>query len=259
VLLERLGSGGQGTVYRAHDNARDRTVALKTLGTRGSQESLSLEALTREVHSISKVAAPGIARIIACGKEEDGELYIVQEFIPGRTLRQLLGSGMPAAELVRIAAGIAGTVAGLHAQGVVHADIKPENIVMNMAGKPVLVDFGIALRLGQRARGMAQGTRTYVPPRTLLLWQRADYRDIFALGVILLECLGARIERRGGGIIGDTIRLDPGLEDALGQLRSQEGIDLTQARRVIHSLLTPIAWRRPATGGLCAAIESILR
>lgn len=260
VLLGRLGAGGQGTVYRAHDNARDRTVALKMLGNGGGyQGSEALQALSREVHAISKVVTPGIARIIACGKDEEGGLYVAQEFIEGRPLRDLIESKAPARELVGIVAQVAQTLAALHAQRVVHADVKPENIVVNKGGNPVLVDFGIAVILGGGDKGSGMATAQYAPHDGAMLLRGLDYRDIFALGIILLECLGAKVTRDGKARLLDTLRLEPALQSALRELRDQEGIDLSVARRVIRTLLAPIALGNSTSAGLPRLVRTMLR
>jgi hypothetical protein len=242
VLMKRLGAGGQGTVYRAHDNARDRTVALKMLGNGGGyQGSEALQALSREVHAISKVVTPGIARIIACGKDEEGGLYVAQEFIEGDPLRKLIDEKSPARELIGIVAQVAQTLSALHAQRVVHADVKPENIMVKKDGNPVLVDFGIAVIMGDADKGSGMATAHYAPHDSAMLLRGLEYRDIFALGIVLLECLGAKVTRDDKARLLNAIWIEPALHGALRELREQEGIDLAAARRVIRSLLAPIS------------------
>lgn len=260
VLLERLGGGGQGTVYRAHDNARDRTVALKMLGNSGGyQGSESLQALSREVQAIGKVVTPGIARIIACGKNEEGGLYVVQEFIEGNTLRSLMKDGTAPSDLIRMMAEVAETLSALHEQRVIHADVKPENIMVNRSGKPILVDFGIAVILGSTDKGTDMATPLYAPHAPTMMLRRPDYRDTFALGVILLECLGAKDIHRGQAGLFDAIRLEPCLQEALQGLKEQDGIHLANARRTIRSLLAPIALGGGTASRLPSLIDSMLR
>jgi hypothetical protein len=260
VLLERLGAGGQGTVYRAHDNARDRTVALKMLGSGGSyQGSEALRTLSREVQAIGKVVTPGIARIIACGKNDEGGLYVAQEFIEGNTLRNLMKDGASPPDLIRMMAEVADTLCALHEQRVVHADVKPENIMVNRSGRPILVDFGIAVILGGTDRGSGMATPRYAPHATATILRRMDYRDTFALGVILLECLGAKEIQRDEARITDAIWIEPALQTALRDLREQGGIDLANARRIIRSLLSPISFGGTTAAELPSHILTIVR
>lgn len=242
VLLERLGQGGQGTVYRAHDNARDRTVALKMLGNGGGyQGSEALQALSREVYAISRVVTPGIARIIACGKDEEGGLYMAQEFIAGRPLRKLIEEKKaPPRDLVQMVADVAQTLSALHEQRVVHADVKPDNIIVNEKGRAILVDFGIAVIMGGDDKGSGMASARYTPRPTAMVLRGMEYRDRFALGVVLLECLGAAITRDDRSSLVDAMRIEPGLQAALNGLRASDGIDLTKARSVIGTLLAPL-------------------
>ncbi len=187
VILEKLGEGGQGSVFRAFDNARQKVVAFKKLKAKGAA---SLEALAREVRSANAAAIPNVARMIACGTEEDGSLYMVQEFVNGKSLRALMLAGEKPAVLLQHLAAVAQILNAIHAKGVVHGDVKPENILVTAEGKTVLVDFGLA-RVASRDRAALSGaTAHYAPPSLAAQFRSAQWRDQFALGVMLNECAG---------------------------------------------------------------------
>lgn len=190
VLLQKLGAGGQGEVYFAHDNARSKNVALKKLKVSPRQSTLQLAALEREVRGANAAAAPGLARIIACGKESESSLYIVQEYVAGQSLRKMLDQGQPA--LGHIAA-LAETLMALHAHGVVHGDVKPENVIITPEGSTILVDFGLASVTRDQIKNQPGATARYAPPFLVTKFHDAAWRDRYALGLILLECLGAKL------------------------------------------------------------------
>ena len=191
VILEKLGEGGQGSVFRAFDNARQKIVAFKKLKAKGAE---ALEALAREVRSANASAIPNVARMMACGAEEDGSLYMVQEFVSGKSLRALMLAGEKPAVLLQHLAAVAQTLNAIHAKGVVHGDMKPENILVTAEGKTVLVDFGLA-RVATEFRAAANGaTARYSPPSLAAQFRSTQWRDQFALGVMLNECAGPHVK-----------------------------------------------------------------
>ena len=191
VILEKLGEGGQGSVFRAFDNARQKVVAFKKLKAKGAA---SLEALAREVRSANAAAIPNVARMIACGTEEDGSLYMVQEFVNGKSLRALMLAGEKPAVLLQHLAAVAQILNAIHAKGVVHGDVKPENILVTAEGKTVLVDFGLA-RVASRDRATLSGaTAHYAPPALAAQFRPAQWRDHYALGVMLKECAVSNVK-----------------------------------------------------------------
>ena len=191
VIMEKLGEGGQGAVFRAFDNARQKIVAFKKLKAKGAA---ALEALAREVRSANAAAIPNVARMIACGAEEDGSLYMVQEFVDGKSLRALLLAGEKPAVLLQHLAAVAQTLNAIHTKGVVHGDVKPENILVTAEGKTVLVDFGLA-RVAAHDRATTGGaTARYAPPSLAAQFRSAQWRDHYALGVMLNECAGPHVK-----------------------------------------------------------------
>ena len=136
---------------------------------------------------------PGVARVRDLLIEPRGEVYIVQEFIDGPTLRQLYDSGAPTEQRVALLADVADALAALHAKGVVHRDVKPENVVVRDGKWPVLIDLGIALVTGSPDALERFGTPPYVAPEQAR-GGKVDFRaDIYALGQMIAEIWGAKL------------------------------------------------------------------
>ena len=195
LVMEVLGRGGMGVVYRALDRALGREVALKTLA--GSREATPAmrERQLREARAVARLEHPGIVQLYDCF-EEQGRLYLAMRVVRGPTLSSLLADGPLAPdEAARIVAEVARTLAFAHAQGTVHRDVKPANIVLEQ-GRPVLMDFGLALSSDsgdQRltAEGQIMGTPAYMAPEQLMggLSAVGPASDQYALGVTLYELL----------------------------------------------------------------------
>jgi tetratricopeptide (TPR) repeat protein len=198
VLLEKLGSGRFGSVFRAFDLERGREVALKRMTAFDRYDSTArlqvLESARTEFEVAARVSHPGLARVMALGETSDGGIYVVQEFIAGPSLREMMADPSSAglrtvtATLWRIALALA----ALHHARVVHRDVKPDNVLCPTPDRPVLVDLGIAA-FAQEAAGLAsRGTEGYAAPEQ---WRReaSDARaDLYSLGVIAFEWLTGR-------------------------------------------------------------------
>ena len=191
VILERLGEGGQGSVFRAHDNARNKIVALKKLKIKGAA---ALAAVAREVRAANAAVIPNVARIIACGQDEDGLAYIVQDYISGRSLRQFMETQPQPKDILPVLRKVAETLYQLHLKGVVHGDVKPENILITPQGEAVLVDFGVANITGSKLGLESGATARYAPPAIVAMFRRQSWRDDYALGLMLLESLGTKLQ-----------------------------------------------------------------
>ncbi len=193
----RLGSGGMGVVYRAHDERLHRTVAIKVVG-KGKVTPDDRARVLDEARAASHLVHPNICTVYEVG-EADGQAFIVMEFVDGRLLSEMVPpGGLPAETVVRFGTQIADALAHAHERGVVHRDLKTANIAVNDKG-PKVLDFGIARRIAPadpdgETRSITPtesdvifGTLAYVAPE-ILLGQRADARsDIWAFGVILWE------------------------------------------------------------------------
>jgi serine/threonine-protein kinase len=189
-VLEKLGAGGMGEVFRAYHPGLGREVALKVLSQRGDAQ---LEArFVREVRAMAELAHPGIVRVYDCGATEDGRLFYTMERLEGRTLAQLVHARGPleparAAYLIREAAR---ALAVAHARGLVHRDVKPENLFVADVGAQTdvmkVLDFGIAKSLAADAGLTADGALVGSPRYMALeqaLGEKVDVRaDVYALG-----------------------------------------------------------------------------
>ncbi|HZT80642.1 MAG TPA: protein kinase [Gemmataceae bacterium] len=195
-LLEELGAGSFGRVFRARDADLDRVVAIKFLraGRLAGQEDV--DRFLREARSAARLKHPGIVSLYETGQAEDGTYYLVEEFVPGQTLAQRLAEGpigpRAAAELV---AQVADALDYAHRHGVIHRDLKPSNIMLDQDGRPHLMDFGLAKRDGDDTPltldGEVLGTPAYMSPEQARgEAHKVDGRgDVYSLGVILYELL----------------------------------------------------------------------
>jgi O-6-methylguanine DNA methyltransferase len=197
-LRRHLGSGAMGVVYQAHDRVLDETVALKLL--RSDQLSGDAEQLARvidEVRLTRRVTHPNVVRIHDVGATGD-DRFLVMEYVEGTSLAQILAARgrLPLAAAVILGMQLCRALEAVHRRGVLHRDVKPENILITAEGQLKLSDFGVAALRGagvpDRAGFTPPGTPSYMAPE-LLLGERADVRsDVFAAGVVLYESLTGR-------------------------------------------------------------------
>ena len=190
VLLERLGAGAYGEVYRAYDPRRAREVALKVVHVERIYDQRTrrhlIDSVRVELEAASRVRHPGVARVFAIGREEDGGFYVVQEFVSGPSLRTVMQASEdpPVAEVAAMGRRLAHTLGALHDADVVHRDLKPENVRVRADGTPVLVDFGIAhVDLSELHPGAA-GTLEYMAPEQARGDDVDGRTDLYSLGVI---------------------------------------------------------------------------
>src|SRR2546423_769382 len=143
-LLEKLGEGGMGVVWLAEDTRLGRKVALKFLPEDAARDPLRRQRFEQEARAAAELSHAGIAAVYEL-EEVQGEYFIVLEYVPGRTLRELVApGGLPRAELLAIAIEIAEALAAAHTAGVVHRDLKPENVMRTPDAACKVLDFGLA-------------------------------------------------------------------------------------------------------------------
>ncbi|MDP9246411.1 MAG: protein kinase, partial [Chloroflexota bacterium] len=170
-LGERLGSGGMADVYAAYDRTLGRTVALKVLRDGLSADTTFVAWFTREARAAASIAHPRVVQVLDVGSV-DGRHYIAMEMVPGGTLKQVIQRDGPFPErrALRIAREIADGVAAAHASGIIHRDLKAQNVLIDAEGHPKVADFGIARTAEDR--GLTQTAA-----------------DVYSLGVLLYEML----------------------------------------------------------------------
>jgi serine/threonine protein kinase len=200
-VLERIGAGGMGEVYRARDTRLDRTVALKVVRTSKLRGRDRIDRFKREARAVSRLSHPHICALYDIG-EQDGEAFLVMEYVPGETLAQRLERGpLRIEEVLRYGVQITEALDTAHRNGVVHRDLKPSNIMLARDGAKLL-DFGLAklreidsprasdastMSLGLSEDGLILGTLPYMAPEQLE-GKPVDARaDLFALGTVLYE------------------------------------------------------------------------
>jgi len=225
-ILEKLGAGGMGVVYKAQDTRLDRAVALKFLPDNLLHDPLALERFRREVHAASALNHPGICTIYDAD-EEGGKPFIAMEFIDGETLRQFIqGKPLPLEVMLTLGIQLADAISAAHSEGIIHRDLKPANIFITKRGQAKILDFGLAKlvpktgildeetdisggaaqsvgqggspgtsvkaspSVSQEARsivGVISGTPSYMSPEQIRGDDLDARTDIFSLGLLLYE------------------------------------------------------------------------
>jgi eukaryotic-like serine/threonine-protein kinase len=195
-VLERLGGGGAGVVYKAEDLKLERLVALKFLSTYRSANEADQRRFLREARASSAVDHPNICTVYEIDETDDGRLFIAMAFCEGETLKRKVERGaLPVAEAIRTGAQIAAGLAAAHLKGIVHRDVKPANVIVAPDGRVKIVDFGIA-KLADQSRltrdGTAVGTAGYMAPEQIRGEEVDPRTDVWALGVVLYEMVTGR-------------------------------------------------------------------
>jgi serine/threonine protein kinase len=207
-IRKRLGQGGMGSVYLARDTQLDRYVALKVPKLTESESGEFLQRFYREAKAAATLHHPNICPIYDAGQENNIP-YLTMAYVEGYPLSQVLEHGRPLsqrtiAELVR---KIALALREAHAKGIVHRDLKPSNIMITKRGEPVIMDFGLALRLDAASKRMTQagtavGTPAYMPPEQMegATTDIGPASDVYSLGVVLYELLAGQLPFQGSAI-----------------------------------------------------------
>ncbi len=201
-ILEMLGAGGMGVVYKAFDTKLDRHVALKFLPPHLRSHPELKQRLKEEARAASNLDHPNIVVIHDIGETPDGDLFIAMAFHEGATLRDRIRAapgGLPVVEALQIARQIAAGLARAHERGIFHRDIKPGNVIVAKDGVTRIIDFGLAKSSETTATldGKAQGTPLYMSPEQAL-GKPVDHRtDLWSLGAVLYEMLAGQPPFRG--------------------------------------------------------------
>jgi eukaryotic-like serine/threonine-protein kinase len=205
-LEERIGFGGMAEVWRATDLSGNRPVAVKLLA-EGTGDARRFAA---EVRVLSRVSHPAVVRFLGAG-DHHGRLYLVMELVEGETLADRLAGGpLPAAGVARLGAVLAGALGAAHRVGIVHRDVKPANVLLDAAGHPHLADFGVSRLVGAATitgTGWVVGTAGYLAPEQVEAAVVGPPADVYALGLVLLECLTGERAFPGGAVQAAAARL----------------------------------------------------
>lgn len=223
-ILEKLGEGGMGVVYKAEDTRLRRTIALKFLPPELTRDPEAKERFVREAQAASALHHNNICVVYDIDESDDGQMFISMEYLEGRTLKEKLERGPIAiGEALDITLQIGKALARAHERGIVHRDIKPANVMLTTDGVAKIVDFGIAKLAGRTMltkAGITQGTLAYMSPEQLRGMPVDERTDIWALGAILYEMLSGQQPFRGEydpAVLYAILEVDP---EPIGNLRS---------------------------------------
>jgi serine/threonine-protein kinase len=210
-LEEIVGSGGMSTVFCAYDTQLERRVAIKILHERFADDDEYVERFRREARAVAQLSHPNIVTVIDRG-EDEGRQYIVFEFVDGANLKELIArSGPPPIRsAVEMAVEIADGLSFAHEHGLVHRDVKPQNVLLSKNGGLKVTDFGIARSLdiehGVTQTGTVVGTGEYLAPEQANGGAVSPATDVYSLGVVLWEMLAGRVPFEGDTFVAVALR-----------------------------------------------------
>ncbi len=199
-ITRKLGEGGMGEVYLAEDTSLQRKVALKFLPESLQRDTIARKRFLREAQSAGILEHPFICNIKEVAQTDDGQDFIVMEYVEGESLQARLGRGpLPIKETLKLGAELAEALESAHGKGIIHRDLKPANVMITLSGHPKIMDFGLAKKVvSENGReqdissaltreGSTLGTLSYMSPEQIR-GEVVDARsDIFSLGVVLYE------------------------------------------------------------------------
>lgn len=233
-LDAEIGAGGMSTVYRAFDTVLERPVAIKLMHRETARDSAQLERFRREARHVAQLNHPHVVQVIDAGEDGDPahpRPYIVLEYVEGETLKQRIRrmGRLPVTEAVAYAIEVARALSAAHERGIVHRDVKPQNVLVDSEGTAKVTDFGIARTLteeGLTADGRVLGTTDYVSPEQAMGKEIDARSDIYSLGIVLYEMLIGDVPFKAETVVGvamkhvneevpDVQRRRPGVSSAL--------------------------------------------
>ncbi|MET0552823.1 MAG: protein kinase [Vicinamibacteria bacterium] len=189
TVLSKLGEGGMGQVFRVRDNELDDEVALKTLKPE-AHDATQMERLRQEIKLARLITHPNVVRVHDFG-ESDGQRFLTMEYVPGTTLREMLDVGrrLEMTPALQLAKQICRGLAAVHKAGIVHGDLKPQNVMVMGNGVVKLMDFGVARQRLQREQsiGTSAGTPLYMSPEQARGGELDERSDIYSAGVVMFE------------------------------------------------------------------------
>ncbi len=199
-ILEKLGEGGMGVVYKAHDTTLDRDVALKFLPPYLTSDATEKERFYHEARAAAALTHNNIAVVYEIG-EHDKQVFIAMEYVEGKTLKQLVqAEPLSMKKVLDISVQVCEGLSAAHEKGIVHRDIKSDNIIVTPKGQPKITDFGLAKVKGATKltkAGSTLGTAAYMSPEQAQGEEVDQRSDLFSFGVVLYELLTGRLPFRG--------------------------------------------------------------
>src|SRR3954462_12874583 len=210
-LAELVGTGGMSSVFRAHDRLLDRKVALKVLHEQYTEDDEYVERFKHEARSVATLSHPNIVTVIDRGEHENRQ-FIVFEYVDGDNLKQLIQRRGPAPVSTALELGmqISRGLSFAHQQGLVHRDVKPQNVLLNGDGQAKVTDFGIARSLdvqhGMTQTGTVLGTSDYIAPEQAQGQRVDEHTDVYSLGVVPYELLTSEVPFPGENFVAVAMR-----------------------------------------------------
>ena len=278
-LEEQIGSGGMSTVYRAFDPTLERWVAIKLMHRDISSDPDQLERFRREARAVASLSHPHVVTVIDFG-EDDGTPYIVLEYIEGENLKERLrrSGRLPVAEAIAYAIEVGRALSCAHSERLVHRDVKPQNVLIDMEGRAKVTDFGIARSLEDEALtapGRVLGTTDYVSPEQACGHPVTEQSDVYSLGVVLYEMLTGEVPYHAESQVAvamkhvrepmpDVQRMRPEVSSALAAVVDRATAKETRnryatAEDMVHDLEQVLAIEVARTGHAGGEATAVLR
>lgn len=263
-ILQTLGKGGMGAVYKARQKSLKRLVAIKILPPEAADDELKfIERFQNEAQTMAQMNHPAIVSVYDFGETANGLLYFVMEFVDGTDVQQMIHSSGRLSEehAITITVNVCEALHYAHARGVIHRDIKPANILINCDGGVKVADFGLAkMHDPSRTSGLththlAMGTPDYVAPEALINGVETDHRaDLYAVGVMLYQMLTGEVPRGMFKLPSEkTLGVDPRFDEIICKAMETDRDERYQSALDVREALDEILTApQPKTGGLGA-------
>src|ERR671935_1587880 len=260
VLEELVRAGGMSSVFKARDTLLERRVALKILHPHFTDDEQYVERFRREARAVASLSHPNIVTILDRG-EDEGRQFLVFELVEGRTLKEVLDEEgwLPVRRALEIAIQVARGLAFAHEHGLVHRDVKPQNVILNGDGRAKVTDFGIARSLdvqGVTQSGAVLGTSNYIAPEQASGQPVDRTTDVYSLGVVLFELLTGEVPFPGESFV--AVAMQHVSEAPPSVLEVRPDVPVRVARAVDRSLEKDPVERFPTMDAFAAELQACL-
>lgn len=277
-ILERIGGGGMGVVYKAEDTKLKRPIALKFLPPAFATDSTTKERFVHEAQAASALQHNNICAIHEIDETDDGQMYIVMDYYEGKTLKEKLEKGkLDIEDAINYTIQIAQGLQEAHQREIVHRDIKPANIIITEKGEAKILDFGLAKLSGQKKltrEGTTLGTVAYMSPEQVR-GEEIDHRsDIWSLGVILYETFTGQLPFKGEyeqalmysilndnpqALVNKRLDIPEELEQIIGRCLKKDRNQRFQSTREVMQHLEELRGQRTEFGAKVVDLKALLR